>query len=349
MVCYHCPCEVRDTPDNRRYLNDTGKYICTKSDGLKSVHSYSWPAFANQSISFKSKVIQYLQADGHKDKTGNRDKLNLFKQQVLGKPISYKKDLTINKIVTELYDPTATLSDDEYCNRFLSVDFQGHLHELWWVVRVAKNNGESRGIAYGHVHNWNEIAAIQEKYGIEPFNVLVDCSFNTQEVIAESVRRGKYYEINDEQIWLGWTCMRGSDYDDFKHDDGIKRYYVESFKDPQLYSDPLYSGKMARLFTWSVQPIRTILHHLRDGKGVKWSNNKTDDIYEKHLSCEQLVDVTNAKTGLVEKRYRPQHNENHLFDCECEIIAVMYAKGLIGDYYNPFPVAEELKDLPIAA
>ena len=333
LVCFHCPCELKDTKENRTYLNATGKYLCTKATGNPEIHSYTWNAFANPRITFKSKIIQYLQAKDHQKRTGNTDLLTVFRQQVLGKEREKFESINITKIITEVYDPQGTWAEEAY--RFMTVDYQQHLGEKWYVIRAWSKTGESRLIKFGHVHSWDDIQKIANENKVRTPYVMVDSGFNTTEVYAECVKRGQEMVIGGRKYWVGWTALNGDGGTDYKNPDGIRRYYQESKRDPQLHSNPAYRGKYARLITWSNLSIKNILFHLRAGKGVKWISATNDPEYEKQLNSERLEDVENLKTGLMEKRYEKKHNDNHLLDCEAQQVLAAYMVGILGDYSAP--------------
>lgn len=346
IVCYQCPCELKDTPENRKYLNDTGTYQCIKNDGLKSVHSYTWTAFANQHISFKSKVIQYLQAVQYKKQTGLADLLDVFDQKVMGKEVLKYNPLNIRKIISEVYDPSAAWPDEAF--RFMTVDYQKRLGERWYEIVAWAKNGESRLIKYGHVHTWDEIERIANDNKVLRWNVMVDSGFNSQEVYAESVLRGGPEEINGEAVWLGWTCLNGDGLDDYKVD-GVRQYYKESFVKTSLDANPDHAGKFARLITFSNPSIKTILFHLKEGNGVKWLRPTNDSEYERQLNAEQIEEIEDPKTGLKKRGFVQKHDDNHLFDCEMMQVLAAYMVGALGNYSVPTSPLVPSQELPLAA
>ena len=204
------------------------------------------------------------------------------------------------------------------------------------MIRAAAKSGESRLIDLGYCHDWTDIQQLALAHKIEPYNVLVDSGNETEEVYQTAIKMGKWVQIGNRKIWASWTCFKGQHYSNFLHKDGVRRPFIETTRDGGLHSDPVYRGKKARLINWSTHPFRTILNHLKDGKGIRWVSNIQDEkkreLYQRHLSCEQLEDVRNTKTGLMEMRYRPQHNDNHWYDAELQVLVAMYCKGLLGNY-----------------
>lgn len=328
LVCCHCHKSIEDTKQNRLLLNRTGKYTCVKAGGDSSIKTYQWPAFVNPEITFRSAVVQYLQAKQKFKFTYNDDDLITFYQHVLGEEWNRRRNAFKSKILVENYDPDTVWPEEAY--RVMGVDNQRLQSAKYYVIRAFDKQGNSRKICSGHVNSWDEIERIYKEYKVPIHQVFVDCGYQETkgEIYAESVKRGNDVEYADGNYrWkerVGWTCLMGEGKKLYKHADNVTRYYSEP-----IAQDSGAGLPPARMHLWTNYAIKNILAALRDGKGaVKWSTDKTDNDYIAQLYSEELVDVENKKTGMIEQAWKCKNDNNHFWDCECMIIVGALMLGI---------------------
>jgi phage terminase large subunit GpA-like protein len=134
LECFSCKHKIEDNVTNRRSLNDTGEYICIKSDGDPEVISYTWPGFVNINLSFASFVIQYLNAKRIMRNTGLNEDMVTFVNQVRGKFFKAEVVTDQSRILRGDYIINPDEKNDKVV-RFLGVDCQRKGLVKYYVVR----------------------------------------------------------------------------------------------------------------------------------------------------------------------------------------------------------------------
>ena len=104
LQCFHCTHSIAGTDaETRRKISDEGQYVLIK-DGDPSIRSRTWSAFASIRTNYAKEVLRYLRADEHAELTGDKDLLEKFWQEVLGKVYPRKNrihfQLSLRKITT---------------------------------------------------------------------------------------------------------------------------------------------------------------------------------------------------------------------------------------------------------
>jgi phage terminase large subunit GpA-like protein len=319
LECMDCDCRIHDTPTERRYLNDTGKYVCIKSDGDAAIKSYTCPNFVNINLSFESAATQYMIAKKMMKYTGLSEQMEIFVTQVLGK--FYKKDeiLDISKIITEFYDKSV---DKEWVVS-MGVDVQRIGSVKYYVVRAWNKNGnESRRLAFGVTISWDEIEEIRKKHNVLLPMVHVDSGDGETmiEVYQECLKRGQVIKVNGNLQYISYTPTKGDgNKSSYKHGDNITRLFAPiSNQDAGFPQGHKLKGIPAPLVLFSNYSIKTILGNLRDNQipNVTWKIDVADDQYDKQMYSEGLFDVVDKKSGMTVKRWVQTRQDNHFFDCE---------------------------------
>ncbi len=325
LQCHYCNHDVHDNPQNRRYLNDTGVYVCTKSEGNPKRKSFRWNALANIEIAFKDLVIEYLQAKDIFAREGNKIPLQEFHQKRLAKSWNMTNQQVSSKIITAEYDPLEKYGD----YKFLTIDVQKD--HFWYLIRSWCKNGESRLIKYGKVSTYDEIRKIQIDNGVRDQCVFIDSGNMSTQVYSKCVQYSHVGVVNGKKVNLSWVALKGWDATDFPHPDNTKRLYsTETRGDPNLGIGA--KGKTCPLYKWSNRSVKDILFHLRDGKGVKWLCNNVDSEYEKQLNSEILVRTLDKRTNKEKFIYQKKIGvDNHLLDCEAMSIVGACFVNIIGN------------------
>lgn len=321
-----CKHQYPDQPQVRRYLNDSGLYICTKSDGNPKRKSFRWNALANMEIPFSDLVVEYLQAKDALSLEGSKTRLQEFYQKRLAKSFSHNIQSALSTIAIEDYNPLDAWGD----LTFLTIDCQASFTDFWCLVRSWTKNGESRLRTYEKVSTWAELREIQTKYQIRDQCVLVDSGYNATQVYQKCCEYSHVGVVGGKKQVLSWIATKGVDAIDFPHADGTRRIYSEIARgDPALGTGP--AGKTAPLYKFSNFSYKNLLVNLRDGKGQKWTCPGYDEEYTRQLNSEILQRTIDSKTGkekwiFIVKTGVP----NHLFDCE--VLQVMAASivGYVG-------------------
>ncbi len=326
LVCEHCEHTLNDNPQTRKYLNDTGRYICTNPNGNPTIKSFRWIALANMDISFASICMEFLQAKDLKKLTGSRTAEREFQEKQLAEPWVDQFESKMIQILLESYDTNAAYGD----YKFMTVDVQNNGEKFVYGIRAWCKNGESRLIKFGSVHTWTELRQTQLDNKINDQCVLIDSGHIATTVYAKCLEYGHWGFLKGKKVWFSWIALKGWDADDFQHKDGSKRLYSEqSMGDPAM-GKLASKGKQCPLYRWSNRSIKNLLAHLRDGKGAKWVANEVTEEYTKAMNSEMFVKEIDKKTNREKWRWVKKDNvSNDLWDVECMQIVAAAMVGCI--------------------
>ena len=321
IECYHCRHKIIDNKENRRQLNDTGKYICIKSDGDPSIHAYTCPLFVNINLSFEFFVTEYLKAKQSQRLYLDED----MKTFVTGKLAKFYKAETLSdesKIMRGDYIPNPTDYEKEWVN-IMTVDCQAKGDIKYYVIRAWHKSGtESRRLSFGVCRTFDELDIIRKKWSVRTPCVGIDSGWNTTTIYQECIKHGEniYDTSLRKEIFVSWIPMKGDgNHTSYPHEDKVNRYYAPiSKQDPLFTMDSKYKGRTAKLVLWSNYSIKTILTNLRDNKinGIKWLVDNKDEEYERQLYSEGLSETLDKKTGNKKLRWVKIGDANEYLDCE---------------------------------
>ena len=322
LQCHHCRHELTDTPQNRRLLNDTGRYICTKEQGDATKVSYRWNALANMEISFAFLITKFLQAKDESRYGLFTGLENFYLQQLATPPPQQKKD-EIRAIILGEYDPTEKFGD----RTFLTIDCQKD-GVFFYVIRAWKKTSESRLLKYGQANSWDELRKIQAAAGLKDHFVFIDSGNDSFTIYQRCVGYGHPGLRNGKNHWFSWVALKGEDGKEGKE------LYMAKMINP--HKDASYRGRQCPFVIWSNKPVKDILFFLRDGKGAPWLAKEVDEEYTRQLNSEILVTDWNKKTNRPTHRYhlRSPGEQNHYLDCEAQQIVAALMHGCLGNINN---------------
>jgi hypothetical protein len=344
LSCHYCDHSIKDTPLNRRMLNDTGKYICTNTKGNPNSKSFRWNAMANIELPFSTLAIEYLQAKAIKKQEGNDKPMQEFYQKRLAQSFN-ERDMQVEmkKIMLADYDTTKPWGKVN----IMTIDCQDNFEEFWWVIRSWDSNSFSRGIKRGRAPSWEELRKIQQENQIKDQLVLIDCGYQQTMVFQKCCEYSHEAVVNGLKTVVGWTALKGDKYRDFQHSDNTRRLYS-----PETRGDPASGqgkkGVTCPVYRWaSSRSVKDILVHLRDDKTGKWLNNEYDEEYERQMNSEILTRDINKQTGRAEWVYKARPGvANHYFDCEAMQVVGVCILGLLGDTNTKVNKVDKTKELP---
>jgi hypothetical protein len=345
IVCQHCFKIIEDTPQTRKQLVMEGDYILVHSGNDTSIHTYSWSQYLNIGIPFKQISLQYFNSVIQKRTTGLLTKHELFRQQTLGRFWKVGHQVEVRKLMVEAYQSFDEWKDETI--RFMTCDVQKDC--IYWLCRSWSNRiPESRLLDWGVVVNFGELEEIIAKFKIHPLCIGVDSGYESRNIYAESVQRGKVIVLkNGKREFIPWTCYKGDGgkgltpkkfyrhkiEENGKTLDIDRLYSTLTMVDPQFPVGSKFKPFKAKLYAWSNYSIKFILKKLIDGTlPFKWSlNSRATAEYTQQLFSEEL----DPKSG----RYIAINPKNHLFDVECLSLVM----ALQADCYHPAP--EQLNDI----
>jgi hypothetical protein len=321
LECIDCKDRVTDTPVNREYLDSCGRYLLTK-EGDPAKKSFRYNALANKRVSFSELVQEFLYASDVADNEGNNPLKEIFQQKRLAISSGTHRDAPIINLNLEDYDSNAEWPEEK--RRFLTVDVQRKAPKFWWVVRAWAANGDSRLIAYGNCNSWEELETVRINHKVKLNRTFVDSGDgqNTHDIYTECAKHGKWVTDSDrKQRWISYVATKGSGNNSFAHKENGKElnrpYGKEEIQAASLGNDPKYKNvRGCPFYLFSNLQLKSILEHLRDGKGAKWVANEVCENYKAHMKSEVLAAVIKGNKSV--PRYVPvtENADNHWWDCE---------------------------------
>lgn len=315
LYCEHCSASYSDNEINRQYFNNSGKYLMTQDNGDNGCHTYQWPVFVNSKISFKSKVIEYLQAIAKKKQTGLTDDLRDFEQQTMGHFWRRGQTIDAAKIMAVSFNP---LDDWKECLfRCIAVDYQRKNETKFYVV-CGFSQTEIRVLEHSYCHKWDDIEALQKKWKIPSAAVFIDSGFNAGEVYNECWRHSQPVTFGKRIELYGWWPLKGDgNHESYSHtigNDKVKKYYSPETK------IALNNNQFVRLINWANLPIKSMLFHIRERKSdIKLVLPTSDPVFDEHMNAESLEWISD-KSGLKTPRWIKKSDNNHWLDCMCMAI-----------------------------
>jgi len=342
-TCGECGKPYEDTDRNRRILSAEGCFIPMNPGAPPDIVSFHWNGLA--STSWGTLAVLYLTA---KDaaKKGDYELLKIFYQKRLAIPWRENLEDFRMEIEASPYafasvweregrisrrgeilpaaspDKKETDRRGEVPLRFMTVDVQQS--HFWVAVRSWTETGDSRLVAFlggtegeDSVVTWDDVQAIQERFGIAARLVFVDAGYDSSNV---------YNQCADH----GWTALMGQD----------RAIYLHVQKDAKTgkttkrerYYSPVRrvdrgNGKAARLHYYSNLAAKDILDRLRKNqdpeKGITWEiYAEASDEYLRQMDSERRI-KKNAKWIWEQIGKRP----NHAWDLETmQIVAACMLK-----------------------
>ena len=325
--CVHCRGKVVDIPTNRRLMNASGSYICTKETGDPTIHSFRWNAMANYEIPLSKLVVEYLQAKDDWDMFGYIIPLIEFTQKRLGQSWRESSHIAQHKAEIKSFDPNI----DWGKIRVMTVDVQKD-QSLFYYSVFALDAAEIRLLDYGKFYSWGEIKAKQTDWNIQNTHVGIDVGNNQTSCAGAMVGYGEVSE--NTGLWLTWIALKGSGQEYFAHYDKETKLTTR-----KVYSEPTtidyMSGKENTerkkevwLYNWSNYSIKNIAKAFRDGKRGKLVVQKEDPEWVKQMNSEILT-KERSKSGETKFIWKKIAEDNHYWDCFCMAIAM----GIIAEVF----------------
>jgi phage terminase large subunit GpA-like protein len=302
---YRCECgaEFEDTPEQRRKLSDSGRYVSSHSENPVPGHvAFNYNALAVWWIPWQKLVREWLQAQEAK-RQGNVTPLRQFLQKRLAQAWTELQQLEAVPISQGQYK----LADrEQWETTILTGDVQ--LDEFWFVVRTWTKSGESRLLDYGKLLTFEDIERKALEWNIPAKAVFLDSAYRRQEVLGALGRYG----------WLGLNGRGEESYPWQIEGKSYRRMY--SIPDRQTTSD----RKTAVNTNFSSSGAKDILQILKQGNGSRWEVPiDVSEAYKNAMNSEIKKLTAKGKHEWITVK-----NKNHWWDCESmQVIAAMMHKS----------------------
>lgn len=327
LKCEGCNAYLADSDEMRRRLNATGAFVVQNPNAAKENVGFHWNALATMSWGKLAEL--YLRAK-MAARRGDLSLLKNFTQKRLALPWREQPDDVDLEIVPSGYKLGELWENEAYIDtrgrvqppphpersvplRMLCVDVQRDV--FFAIVRSWAADGSSRLIWHDRLASFDEIEALQERFGIHGKLVFVDAGYASSMVYHECAKRG-------------WTAMMGDQRSTFVH-------RVKGKQPVQRYYSPrrrivLRHDLVCDMFFWGNLPIKDTLARLRRNRdaanGPLWEipEDASAD-YLAQLNSEHRVQK-NSQWRWVQIGDRP----NHMLDAECLAVAGGFMLKLIG-------------------
>lgn len=344
-TCEACGEAYEDTDRNRRILSAEGAFVPMNPGAPPEIVSFHWNGLC--STSWGTLAVLYLTAKDAARK-GDEELLKIFYQKRLAMPwrenledfkmeieaspyrfaSMWEREGRINRR-GEILPPAREEDGDkdrrgEVPLRFMTVDVQ-QTH-FWVGVRSWTETGDSRLVAFmggaegeGSTVTWDDVKAIQERFGIAARLVFVDAGFDSPRVYDQCAEHG-------------WTALMGQDRASYLH--VTKDAKTGRVTKRERYYSPVRrvdrgNGKAARLHYYSNLATKDILDRLRRNqnpeKGTTWEIY--EGVSEEYL--RQMDSERRVKRGArwIWEQIGKRHN--HAWDLEAmQIVAACMVKIL---------------------
>lgn len=329
----------QDTERERISMNARAKYVHRYPYNRIKGYRFNVLAVNWAGVTWAKQVVQFIEARQHAKRFGDTLKLQQFFQRSLAEWPA-EEDLRIQNRAQKTHEvysivttnwKTARWEDEKY--RFLGADVQETY--LRYVIRAFKPTGDSRLIAEGKAHTYEELALIADGYDVirddkkrsKLPRTIIDCSYKSREVYLACIK-------------FGFLAFRGEDKDEgFTH--RIDRPNQESLIVKRPYSKPIIldpmgdgskTGKFCTVIGWSNLQIKDQLDKLVKGQSeVKFDvPQELSDDYKKEMSGETRTTIdgkvrwSNRGPG-----GKGSQRPNHAWDCECQILTAAIMSKLL--------------------
>lgn len=341
--CYSCDHRIEDMPEVRRKLNDSYHYVSRNPGAPSDSVGFQWPGEASMRVRFADLTKKYLRAKIAKEELGYILPMQEYYQKDRGLTWAADSESYVRIVTSEDYDPAGEWAEERY--RFLIADCQRDLQRFFVGVFSVSLAGEIRERCREEARSFDEIAAIQLKFGVKDQRVFLDCGYLMSQVLRECVRRGHAGRIpvggKKENQWLCWTGLKGSGLETFAKKNprtGLKEYDIVSER--KAYDVNL--GTSLRLprapwYEWSNLFCKDILQGRLDGTpGLPKlytlpDKLPPDDPYSWSQQVRSEVRKEGVRNGKVSAVWEQiGQRPNHEWDKLAMLIAVMGICGMMG-------------------
>lgn len=338
--CRACGHHIQDTPTNRKNLERGGHFIAQNPRAPKHSVSFTWNALLPHWVPWRDIVEEFLKARDAA-RQGDLEPFRTFWTETLAKSwedeLGEIEDFDFLEDRQEDYDFGDPWPEERV--RFMAADRQASGGEhYWWLIRALGPPGKSRLVAYGKANSKAELEETRRTFGVKPSNAVIDSGYRASDV----------YRFCRA---VGWHPMKGDDAEFFIHKDprtkrAFRRLWDMTRVDPAIGTRGAGKGKLMQLIRWSNPGVKDLLFEHMAGIVGQWSlPRKVGRVYLKQLSAEHRVEEKD-KRGHSRFKWHQKHRDNHLLDCECQLMVVALVTGLSGAHRSaktPISAAKTLK------
>lgn len=320
MQCPFCNSEFADTITNRRKLSESGCYVTHHDNSKLENHiAFNYNALCCYWIEWSTLILEFLEANNHLKETGDRAKLNQFLQKRLAKNINLKvEDEKVERIVcfkqSHRKIQVQKLTEDIEITKVMGVDVQGD--GFYYTVFSYCNDSKLYVVDAGKVKTYDELTELQQIFKVPDSNVVIDCGFNSNEVIYQANQR-KFYAVNA-------TSSKS-----FTH--YIKQNGKE-IKVELLYSRPIttqINGIYCKYLKLSSKGIKEFCYQEFIKKNRLIIYDDIDKFYIKSITAEKRIPYKDIQTQTINYKWESNQNISHYFDILCMSICLLQIRKFL--------------------
>jgi phage terminase large subunit GpA-like protein len=321
--CAACGHPIRDVPAERKAIARTGRYVRMNPGAPRHRVSFHWNALLPPWVSWRSIVEEFLAARAAA-RGGDIQPMKTFVNETLGEPwkdqLGEIEDFDFLMGRRGEYDFGEPWAEERV--RFISADRQAAGGEhYWYVVRAFGPFGKSRLVTYGRCNSTLELEEVRVSHKVPIGNAIVDSGFRASEV----------YRFCQS---TGWKPFKGDDAEWFAARDPrtekvVRRLWQKTRVDPAYGTRLQGRVRPLPLYRWSNPGMKDLLFEHLTGLVGEWSiPREIGRDYLKQITAEHRVEERDAR-GRVRYRWHQKHRDNHLLDCELQLMTVAAMTGLV--------------------
>ncbi|HNQ90700.1 MAG TPA: phage terminase large subunit family protein [Verrucomicrobiota bacterium] len=320
--CAGCGHRIKDTPVDRRWIENHGRFVPQNPNAPRSRVSYTWNALLPHWIEWRSIIEECLAAVDAMRVGGDIEPMFTFVTETLGEPwdldrwmVTGDDYLLERKGDYDFGDPWPLEQ-----TRFLAADRQARGGEhYFWVARAFGPGAASRLLAYGRCATTTDLEQIRQQLKVPLVNAMIDSGLKASEVYRFC-------------MGAGWKAMKGDEAEWFLGQDPrtrktVRRTWRRVLVDPNLGSRKSRAPRHLPLFQWSNPSIKDHLALFTHGVVGQWTIPKqTGRDYIEQMTAEVREEREDSR-GRIKVLWIQKRRDNHYLDCELMIDAAAVISG----------------------
>ena len=322
--CVGCGHGIKDTPVDRRWIENHGQFVPQNTNAPKSRVSYTWNALLPHWIEWRAVVEEFLAAVDAMRTHGDIEPMFTFVTETLGEPWDLDRWLITGDDYIQQRKADYDFGDPWPLEktRFIAADRQARGGEhYFWVARAFGAGGASRLLGYGRCSTTTELEDIRRQLNVPLVNAMIDTGFKASEVYRFCMA-------------TGWKAMKGDEPEWFLSQDPrtsktVRRVWRRVLVDPTLGARRSRVRRHLPLFQWSNPSIKDHLALFTHGVVGQWSiPHKTGRDYVEQMTAEVREEREDSR-GRIKVLWIQKRRDNHYLDCELMIDAAAIISGCL--------------------
>ena len=322
--CVQCAHSIQDTPVERRWIENHGRFVAQNPNAPRSQISYTWNALLPHWVEWRSIVQEFLAAIDAMRIEGDTEPMFTFVTETLGEPWDLNRWLVTSDEYIHQRKADYDFNDPWPLEkaRFLAADRQAKGGEhYFWVCRAFGAGGESRLLGYGRCNTVEELEEVRGQLNVSKANCMIDSGFKASEVY-------RFCQAT------GWKAFKGDEVEWFLVKDArtqnvIRRPWRKVLVDPTIGSKPGVSRRHLPLFQWSNPSVKDHLALFTHGVVGNWTVPRTTGRdYFDQLTAEVREEREDSR-GRIKIVWVQKRRDNHYLDCELMIDVAAIITGLV--------------------